>query len=293
MLKRSFRTIASAFALASLSFMFSSNVLAQDKKDGKKLTTAEVISKHLESIGTADAIAAAKTRVMMGTGTLVSKIKSANSIGGPAQFATQGDMLVFAMAFNASDYPYEKAAFDGENVTVGLPNGRRTALAEFIKAKSGVVKEGLFGGTLSSAWPLLAMDAKKVKLEYSGLSKFEGKQAHKIKYSPREGDLRVTLFFEPDTFRHVGSIYEYSIQPKMAAISTDSVSSQVTRFTLTEKFSDFRTADKLTLPFGYSITFSSQGQTLSTAASQDLEWNVKFENAYFNEKLDPGVFKVS
>lgn len=264
----------------------------QDKKKDK-LTAAEVIQKHVESIGTADAIGAAKSRVLMGNGELVSKIRGAATIGGPAQFASQGNMVLFAMAFNATDYPYEKAAYDGQDVTVGVPNGRRTALAEYLKLKSMIVKEGLLGGSMSSAWPLLAADEKKLKVDYSGLTKFDGVQAHKLKYTPRDGDLRVSIYLEPDTFRHIGTVYEYSIQPKMGATSTASVSQQTSTYTLTEKFSDFKTAEKLTLPFSYSISVASEGQTLSRTGSTNLEWKVKFDNVFYNEKIEPTVFKVS
>lgn len=285
--------IVSTLALMSVSILLSVTTPAQDKKDGKKLTAAEFLVKHAESVGTPEALAAATSRVMMGTGTLVSKVKSAGTIGGQAQFASQGNMILLAMGFNASDYPYEKAAFDGKDVTVGLPNGRRTALAEYLKVQPSILKDGLFGGVMSSAWPLFSTGDKKPKIDYSGLSKFEGKQAHKVKYTPRTGDLRVSLYFEPDTFRHIATVYEYTIQPKMGALSTDSVAGQVTRLTLTEKFSDFRTADKLTLPFGYSITYASEGQETSAVTSVGLEWKLKFENAYFNEKIEAAVFKVS
>src|SRR5690242_17863360 len=124
MFNRFSRVAVLATLLTVLSVL--SGVSAYGQKE-KKLTAAEVIQKHVESIGTPEAIAAAKSRVFMGKGELVSKIKNANSIGGPAQFASQGDKLVFAMAFNASDYPYEKAAFNGEEISVGVPNGRRTA----------------------------------------------------------------------------------------------------------------------------------------------------------------------
>jgi hypothetical protein len=164
-MKRVFSALLIGIAAASSTFA---------QKD--KPTAAEVISKHLASIGTLEAIKAAKSRVLVGTGSLNSQLRYTGKITGPAQLAFADDKVLLAIIFNSNDYPSEKLAFDGKEITYGRAIGnlalgsppsaspsnvtdtrsRRnlTLLGEFIKAQGSIVKSGLFGGVLSSAWPL-------------------------------------------------------------------------------------------------------------------------------------------
>src|SRR5258708_21716858 len=75
-----------------------------------------------------------------------------------------------------------------------------------------IFKQGLMGGTLSSAWPLLDLTARGPLLEYVGTKKVDNRLLHELKYLPRGGsDLKIALFFEQDTFRHVRTAYERGI----------------------------------------------------------------------------------
>ena len=283
----------SLFILFSL-LAFSMDVGAQNKLD--KLTADEVVAKHLASIGTPEAIAAAKTRVLVGEGTLTAKLGTPFTLNSMAQIASQGDKILYTMIFNSTTYPYEKAAFDGKNTSLGLPNGKRTLLTDFLKSQSAILKDGLFTGTLSSAWPLLEIKSKKsVKLEYAGIGKVDGKQYYKLKYSSgRTGDLKVTLYFEPETFRHTRSEYEYSIEPRIGTSATDvRSSSRIERYFLTEEFSDFKTAGKLVLPLTYKITITNELQIESQPGTNSREWTVKIMNVYYDETLSGDIFKVS
>jgi hypothetical protein len=304
------------FLLLSL-FTFS---FSQDSKSAKKLpklTPDEIVAKHLESIGTADALAAVKSRVIMANGS----VGSARGYGGsnpkgPAQLASDGSKTLLAMIFNSNEFPYEKAAYDGKDQTVGMPNGQRTPLSEFLSSKKSILKEGLLGGTLSSAWPLLDVKGKKVKLDYGGTDEIDGRPVYKLKYSPKD-ELRVTLFFDAETFRHVMTQYQYSIEINIGASSTD-IQSQKDYFTLTERFANFKKAGALTLPFTYVITVDNQknssttiqvipgqgvpggGQVISSSPTQirgiangAIQYTFNVAEVYYNEPLEATVFKVS
>ena len=65
--------------------------------------------------------------------------------------------------------------------------GRHNLLEQFFAEYDEIVREGLLGGTLSESWPLLALQQRNPKLEYAGLKKIDGRQAHAIKYTPRKG----------------------------------------------------------------------------------------------------------
>jgi hypothetical protein len=283
-MKKLFLLLAAIAVLGSVTF-------AQADKKPAKLTVEEIVSKHLASIGTPEDITAAKSIVMMGKGMLTSKLNRGIAIGGEAQFASTGSMLLFALGLNAADYPYEKFAFDGKSQSLGVPSGRKTALAEWLRAKNFLLKEGLVGGSMSTAWAL-RNPANLKKMQAAGTEKIDDRLTYRVKYDSGGDNLRITLFFDAETFQHVRSEYKYEMQARMGATATASVSSQKDTYNMEETFSNFKTADKLTLPFGYKISIDITSPS-SGAGTIQLDWTMQYANAYYNEVIDPAVFKVS
>ncbi len=272
---------------------------AQPDKKLEKLSADEIVSRHIASIGDKDAIAGAGTRVMMGDATLTQKVGGGLNgfiLNGTGQFGSTGRSVVYAIDFSNPNYQYEKVGFDGERVTYGLPSGKSTMLVNYIRTQESVVKDGLFGGALSTAWPLLDVKSgQKINLEASGTTKIDGRNCYKLKYSSaRTGQMKVALYFDADTFRHVRTEYEYTIEPRIGTSSTDtSSSSRVERYKMVEDFSDFKRAGKLTLPATYKITITNEGQLGFSTGTAVREWTINFANFYFDQKLEPGAFKVS
>src|SRR4051812_25836491 len=93
--------------LVIISLAITASVFAQ--KD--KMTAEEIINKHLASIGTPEARAAAKSRILVGQGMLSSKQGYNGQIAGPAQLASGDGKFLLAIIFNSNDYPSEKLAF--------------------------------------------------------------------------------------------------------------------------------------------------------------------------------------
>jgi hypothetical protein len=269
--------------------------LATTNNPPQKMTTEEVVAKHLAAIGKAEDLAAAKTRVMTGQDTARLKFASTmREVGGPAQFASDGEKVLLAMVFNSTNYPYEKVAYDGQRLTVaGLPEGGRSPLANFLMAQDIVFKHGLIGGALSSAWPLMNLDPAKAKLSYGGTEKLEGRVVHKLKYEPKKGDLKVNLFFDAETFHHVRSDYQYTISARMGArpssgpLSANTSGQSLSRFKLTEDFSDFQPTGKLTLPRKYKI------QLVVEAQGQNLDYAIDFAQFAFDQPIPAEAFNVS
>jgi hypothetical protein len=264
---------------------------AQDDKKSEKMTADEIVAKHLASIGTPEDIAAVKTLIFSGEGTYTSNLRSSQTLTGQSQFGSEGNKMVFALVFNSNEYPYEKIAYDGKSQTIGLPNGNLTALGAFLKAQNSMTKYGFFGGAFTTSWALLDTKGRKIKLDSGGLSKMNGKQLYKLKYSPGN-DFRISLYFDPETFRHVMTEYEYSSQAGL--ISRDPTANSSSRqgtFKLTEEFSDFKVAGKLTLPLDYSIKLETTDPN-SGQGSRSLTWHVKYKDVYFDEPLPEGTFKV-
>jgi len=255
-----------------------------------KLSTEELVAKHLASIGSKEDIAASRTRIA--TGATQARLRLTNTpveLSGPAQIASDGDKFLLAMIFPANNYPYEKISFDGENLVIGvLTQGGRSVLGNFLSSQPSLLKHGLIGGVLSSAWPLFNLDHRDAKVSYAGMDKINGKPVHKLKYTPRNaGDLNINLYFDTNTFQHVRSQYDYVVSARQGAVAETSVSQHDNRFKLIEEFSDFQPTGKLLLPHTYAIELIVELPN----RTQTLEWTISLQQFSFNEPIDPRAFK--
>jgi hypothetical protein len=89
------------------------------------------------------------------------------------------------------------------------------------------------------------------------------------------GDIRVLMYFDPQTFRHVQTEYRFV---RMGQVEI--------RYTLTEEFADFDVADGLTLPRSYKLKFTVE----ETAVNLMIDWTVAFDQIQHNQQLDPKTF---
>jgi len=282
----------SAIALLSLSIfrliysIQTSPASAQDKK----LTAEGLVARHLESVGTAEARIKASTRVVIGETKFIARLGGSANVDGQAMMVSAGAKMRFGIKLPLNDYPGEDMAFDGNQAATGLlPQGNRSNLSAFFSSQNLPLREGLIGGTLSTAWPLLRLDQTQPKLDYRGLRKIDGRQLHEVGYRPRKGstDLKVSLFFDPETFRHVRTRYNFEIG---ATIGTRENSNQNTEsyYTLTEDFDDFRAVDGLTLPHKYRMQFSKEGRNGSALH----DWSVTIKQIEHNTKIDDPLFVI-
>lgn len=298
MTKETNETIKNLLLFTIVIFAFCITAIGQIDKDAakpqkqKKITSEEVVSKHLASIGSAEALASVKSRIMVGTARASSQLIFAGQFAGAAQFASEGDKVLFAMIFDSRVYPYEKAAYDGQDITVGKQEGERSVLGDFLKSKDVVFKQGLVGGVLSSAWSLLDINSKKPKLQYAGAEKINNRQVYKLKYIPSKGgDLNISLYFDAETFQHLRSEYKYVIPARIGTRPGDAIgqnNQSDSTYTLTEEFGDFKTEGQLTLPHAYSLRL-----TIDAQSTRSVEWDMNFSRFVFNQPLDVTAFKVS
>jgi hypothetical protein len=284
MTRRSTITIMITLALFSASAFGAS--LPQDKK----LKPEDLIARHVESIGSKEAQAAAKSRVASGLVTLIVRVGGAGSLEGDGIIASTGPRLRVNMKFPAIEYPGENLAFDGSKTATGfLPNGNRSRLSAFVSQQDETMKEGLLGGVLSTAWPLLRIAEQQPRLDYKGLKKVGGRELHEIVYRPRKGssELKIVMHFDPTTFRHVRTQYSYVIS---ASIGTRQSSNQNPEsfYSLTEEFDDFREANGLVLPHKYRVQLSVQTGT----ASSLYDYNMAINRISHNETLEEKIFTL-
>jgi hypothetical protein len=259
--------------------------------DDKKIQVEQLIANHLNSIGSNEARAAAKTRFLTGAVKLVSRLGTAGVLDGKGIMASESPRLRYTMRFAAPEYPSEQMAFDGERIHLSfLPKGQRSNLVLFLDQQNLPLKEGLLCGTLSTSWALLRLDGQQPRLEYKGISKIDGRALHKVSYRQRKGspDLKVSLYFDPQTFRHLRTEYEFRIGARIGMGPNDSNTVQESYYLLTEEFDDFRTVDNLTLPHRYKLQLSvntSRGSVL-------YDWTLAVEQVSHKETFDDQTFTI-
>ncbi len=256
----------------------------------QKLTAEEVVKRHLDSIGTAEARAGIKSRVIQGTSLVTVRIGGSGQSRGGAVMASQGQMSLIGIIFGPQDYTNEKAAYDGKRITLGELPGNRTNLGAFFVSHDIVFKEGLIGGTLSTAWPLLNLAERNPKLKYSGTKKIDGRACHVIEYeSRRGGNLDILLFFDAETFQHVRTEYKRDIVAPTVSTPEKAARQKETHVRFVETFSDFRTEGGLMLPHKYKIQLSFDRE--SNPVLQD--WELTLSQFLFNKELDVKQFDAS
>lgn len=262
----------------------------------EKLKAEDVIARHLESIGSAEAREGASTRTITGTARVLFRQGGRGYLDGDARLASSGEKSLISMVFNSLDYPSEKLAFDGVKVTTSqVKPGVRTLLGRYLLGRylftnDVVMREGLLGGTLSSARPFLNMSARNARLQYDGLKKVAGQQLHQLRYNPpKTPEVRITVFFEPETFRHVRTQYYQAIPAEVGTNKpADSVSQEETRVTLVEIFSEFSAESGLTLPHACTLQY----QILSPRSSLLYEWSMTLKQFTFRQPVDSKEFDI-
>ena len=257
----------------------------------QRLQPEEIVAKHLESIGPVKERAAVATRIISGTSQVIFRTEPVGQAGGRAVLASEGSKILIGMSFQSSVYPREHLGFNGTSFMAAFVTpGVRSMLGEFLMTHSLIFKQGLMSGTLSSAWPLLDLTARSTRLEYAGTKKFDNLTFHELRYLASGGsDLKTSLFFDRETFRHVRTEYERVIAAPIGNRSYANVEQRETRYKMVEEFSDFRNESGLNLPHTYRIKLSidSAGGTFAG------EWVMNLTSFSFNERIDPTSFSIT
>ena len=252
------------------------------------ITVEELVAKHLDAIGAAGLRRPGRSRIVAGSSIMNLRTGGRGTVSGAALFASHDEKVLLKAEFSTSAYPLERLAFDGRKFYARqYAPGSRSPLAQFFLSHDVIFSEGLIGGVLSSAWPLLNFSSREAKLEYGGTEKIRGSQAHKVKYIPHEGaELKITLFFDAETFHHLRTDYERVIPAAMGATPGASASQRETRYKLVEDFSDLRDESGLTLPHTYTLQFSIFQQNNPLA----LDWTINLTRFTFDYAIEAKEF---
>jgi len=308
--------------IAALVILCSTFVLVSKAPAAGPPTNAdELVAQHLDSIASASVRAGLKTRVAQAPVRYTILVGGAGFLDGKAQIASDAKKLVFMMKLVNNDYRGEQFIFNGDKDSVAYSGAQQTRspFGSFVFVQDAVIREGLLGGALTTAWPLLNLDERKAKLSFDGLKKIDGQELYDLRYRPQKNsDLEIHLYFDPQTYRHVETTYSYSTTQSLTGESSaaaagltpvtagspgtsgngiapggspETAQARLTpnRYRLTEKFSDFKTVDGITLPTHYDIQFSQELQNGKTILS---DWDLKGLEVSNNMSIDARAFEV-
>ncbi len=276
-----------SFVLSVLSTIF----FLAGMVSAQKLKAEEILAKHLDSIGTAEARASVKTRLAVGDATAKFISSKDQIVQGRVVFASEGEKNFLGMNMNSTLYPGERFTFDGKKTNVAFVQvNNRSILGNFIQSNSMLLEDGLLGGALASSWAMQNMASNKAKLSSDGIKKIDGKEYYALGYTRKGGgDLNITFYFEKDTFRHTRTEYRRSSSAGIGLRPEDSTRFSETRLKVTEDFSDFKAENGLNLPRKYRLFYSITGQSGTT----EIEWLFIINEIAFNQTLDPKTFDAS
>lgn len=265
-----------------------------------ELQVGDLVKQHLNSIGTEQARAAAKTRVAEGTVRFRILSGGTGDQEGKQVFISEGRKLVTLLKLPNPSYRGERFVSDGKKTVIGnMRPGVYSNLGRFVEVHDEVLTEGLWGGTLSTGWALTNPEDRHAKLHYDGLKTVNGRALHRVSYKPsKRTDLEIELYFEPETFRHVMTTYELNVNPQLAGSEQENVQQQFTHYRLEERFSDFKQTDNLWLPGRWIVQFTSDvpgtpgSPSLASAQTAVSEFDTTETSISHNVSLDPKNFEI-
>ena len=117
-----------------------------------------------------------------------------------------------------------------------------------------------------------------------------GSQNRQSKYKAKTGtrELQVSLYFDPQSFRHVRTQYRVVRPAVMAGNPLSTTGRQDTVYTLWEVFDNFRETDGLTLPHAYKLMLTIEGQNFTIMS----DWDFTVVLLAHNQPIDPNSFSI-
>ena len=259
------------FAISLLG-LWSVEPSARDSRlDGKTL-----LRRHVEAVAgerstlPATRMASGELRVQLiqgGSGQLL----------GPARFLSAEERLHYLGEFGNPNYDREEFAYDGRRARIGFhAPGAYSQLGNFLNVYQEILREGLLCGALSISWPLLDEDDAASRLRYRGRRRFQGEERHEVDYRMKRGrNLRVKMYFEPETFSHVGTIFDVRTPAAQMGPTPETTTRQrPPNFRLEESFSEFDRFDGQMLPRRWVLQLTID----SGASSVIWEWRTHFHS---------------
>jgi hypothetical protein len=255
----------------------------------KKLRAEEIVAEHLKAVGDQETIAKINNQVAIGNVSFRILRSGGAGADGQVVFASENRKLLVGMNFPVSNYSRELIVFDGKNSKVAFTyDNIRSPFGDYLYRYSEILKEGLFGGVLSTGWSLKRLAETNARVKLEGTKEVQGREAYVLSYLPKGGsDLEVYIFIDKENFRHLRTEYRRIISAGQAVNPDASSTLRERREILVEDFSDYKQVNGLFLPYRYKIYLMLEGQTQGL---NEYEWILSFVSFLFNQQLDPSSF---
>jgi hypothetical protein len=266
------------FALLAIGFP----LLAGARTAGSDLKPEELVRSHLEKVGTAAARDARRNLVAEGPARVKFLVGGSGEMTGTALFFSEGPKHRLTLTFNSQQYRGEDIVFDGGKFSVSYADTHAySPFGRFLHTYNSIIKEGLLGSALSTAFPLLDPKVKGARLKYAGTETVGEESLHRLDYRPRRGggDVAVSLYFDPSTFRHKVTDYRVRVPAPLNRSVTDT-SARETYYRLTETFDDFQPIDGLDLPSRWKLRYSISG-----SIGVEWEWEIHLTSVKTNQQI--------
>jgi hypothetical protein len=133
---------------------------------------ADLVKKNLNSIGTEEARATVKTRIVEGT--LIFDVPNSKTSrqDGKEVYVSEGPELVSLLELPNPTYHGERFVSDGSKALITMIKpGIYSSLGTFLLVHNEILTQGLWGGELSTGWALAHLDERLAKLQDRGLKK--------------------------------------------------------------------------------------------------------------------------
>lgn len=231
-------------------------------------TAEDIVKRHVAVALSGAVVPAGQMRDIRGVASVTTPAKAAGALTGSFRLSSTPASSRITLQFKTDLYDTETWRTDGRDVEIGFAQprtGSRSALGIFLWVNKSIVGEGLLGGVLNARWPLVDLAARGPKVSYDGLKKIRGRELHRLRYRARkrQGALDVLIFLEPDTFRHIATIYTTSQAQGMGLTPETSSRQQDLVYRLEEWFSDFERFGTITLPKTWTLRYERSGNTTS------------------------------
>ncbi|GAB4233546.1 MAG: hypothetical protein Kow00109_06320 [Acidobacteriota bacterium] len=265
----------------------------------EKPAVEEILERHAGAVGSVEHWRATPSLKAEGICRLTLVVGGSGTLQGKASFASRGAATALRLDFGHGNYGGEAVVFDGRkkyDVAFATP-GQRSMLGEFLFTYDEIVKDGLLGGVLSTAWPLLRDEKAGRRMKSEGLQETEGAEWWRVSYRPRRAprELDVDLYFEPESFRLRKSEYEvrrsYGMGPFPGVPSSAQVGQPArrdVRMKFEEVFDDYQDVQGLTLPRLWKIRCTNE----TNEGTLMWEWVIEFTRFELGGEIAPEEFRL-
>jgi hypothetical protein len=261
----------------------------------EKIKPEELLVRHRASIGADDGLAAYQTAGMQGTGQFRMLRGGTGNLEGRVAMISDALKSRFSLDLGHLLYSGEQFISDGNRVEIQYVRNEtqtRSDLGMFFFRYPQLIKNGVWGGSLTRTWALLNHNAKELRLHYEGLTEKDGKQLHEATIDCKGcGEVTIHLFFEADSFRHVQTIYSLvtpSAPTENRSLKTPMKDPPFVRYTMEEHFSNFHTQAGITQPTQWLVRYTRDQANRPVM----LELESKFEIQVINNPFDPTLFEA-